>query len=136
MELNSIVESVSNLHSNQVNSQSQDTGLFSKDGYKIISSLTLYVPVNIDIDRILLENPPDFRFERDCFVYILHLISSIPARKRDSIEAHNGYTLVNRKFLQTRIHGYKKYIEYLKRAGIVEENRQYVPTKFSMGLKF
>lgn len=134
MEVTPIVESVSNLHSNQLNSPSQDTGLVSKDGYKKISSLTLYIP--IDIDRVLLENPPDFRFERDCFVYILHLINSIPARKRDIIESNNGYTPINRKFLQTRIQEYKKYIEYLKRVGIIEENRQYTPGKSSMGLKF
>lgn len=134
MEVIPIVESVSNLHSNQLNSPSQDTGLVSKDGYKKVSSLTLYIP--IDIDRVLLENPPDFRFERDCFVYILHLINSIPARKRDIIESNNGYTPINRKFLQARIQEYKKYIEYLKRVGVVEENRQYIPGKSSMGLKF
>lgn len=134
MEINSIVESVSNLHSNQENSPSQDTGLVSKDGYEIISSLTLYIPV--DIDRLLLEKPPDFRFKRDYFVYIMHIINSIPARKRDIIDSNNGYTPINRKFLQARIHGYKNYIEYLKEVEVIEENRQYIPGKSSMGLKF
>ena len=53
MEINSIVESVSNLHLNQINSPSQDRELVSKDGYERISSLTLYVPANIDIDRLV-----------------------------------------------------------------------------------
>lgn len=136
MNFNSIVESVSNLHSNQVDSPSQDTGLVSKDGYKIISSLTLYVPRNIDIDRLLFENPPDFNYDRDYFVYILHLITSIPAGKRDIIDANHGFIPINRKFLQNRIHGYKKYIDYLSRAGVIVEHRQYIPSKFSMGLKF
>ena len=136
METIQKVGSVSNSHLNQKSSPSQDTGLVSKDGYERISSLTLYVPENIDIDRLLFENPPNFRYERDCFVYILYLISSIPARKRDIIEKNNGYTPINKKFLQKRIHEYKKYIDYLKTQGIVEENRQYKPGKSSMGLKF
>ncbi len=131
------VRPVSNPHYNPINSPSQDTGLvtLSKDGYERISSLTLYIPENINIDRLLLENPPDFSFERDCFVYILHLINSIPARKRDIIESNNGYTPINRALLQRRIHDYKNYIEYLKRLSIIIENRQYIPTKLSMGLR-
>ncbi|WP_412476973.1 hypothetical protein [Flavobacterium sp. TBRC 19031] len=138
MEKNSIVESVLNLHSNQLNSSSQDTGLvtLSKDGYEKISSLTLYVPENINIDRLLDENPPDFKYKRDCFVYILHLITSIPAGKRDIIDNSQGFTPINKKFLQARIHNYNEYINYLKRHRIIEENRQYKPGKFSRGLKF
>lgn len=136
MKINSIVWSVSNPHYNQIDSPSQDTGLVSKDGYKIISSLTLYVPRSVDIDRLLLENPPNFKGKRDCFVYILDLINSIPSRKRDEIKSYNGYTPINKKLLQRRIHKYKKYIEYLKYHGIVQENRQYVPLVSSMGLKF
>ena len=134
MEINSSVGNVSNLHSNHESNPGLDTGPVSKDGYKILSSLTLYVP--IDIDRLLSEKPPNFRFDRDYFVYILHLIHSIPARKRDIIELNDGYTPINRKFLQKRIHGYKRYIEYLKAHGIIVENRQYIPNKSSMGLKF
>ena len=55
--------------------------------------MTLYVPRNIDIDRLLIENPPDFNYERDYFVYILHLITSIPAGKRDIIDANNGFVV-------------------------------------------
>jgi hypothetical protein len=94
------------------------------------------VPRSVDIDRLLLENPPDFNYERDRFVYILSLINSIPSSKRDRIQSYNGYTPINKKYLQRRIHDYKKYIEYLKCHGVVEENRQYIPLKSSMGLKF
>lgn len=130
-----MVESVSNLHPNQFNSPSQDTGLVSKDGYEIISSLKLYIPRNIDIDRLLEENPPNFNYHRDSFVYILSLITSIYTSNRDKIELNNGYTPINKKLLQRRIHEYRKYIEYLKHYGIIEENRQYIPSKTSMGLK-
>lgn len=129
------VGSASIPHYNQISSPSEEAALVSKDGYKKVSSLTLYIPMNIDIDRILEENPPDFNYERDCFVYIIHLIHYIPSRKRDSIDENNGFTHVNRKKLQGRVHEYKRYIEYLKRVGIVDEDRHYIPSKKSMGLK-
>ena len=135
MEVNSNVESVSNLHSNQNDSPSQDTGLVSKDGYKKVSSLTLYMPERINLNRLLLEQPPDFRYDKDNFVYIIHLVTAIPSRKRDMIDAYGGYTPINRKFLQKRIHGYKKYIDYLKSHEVVVERSSYSPGKYSMGLK-
>lgn len=135
MIVNNTVGSVSNAHFNQVNSPSQDAGLVSKDGYKKISSLTLYIPENINIDRLLLENPPDFNYNRDCFVYIIHLVTAIPSRKRDVLDDFEGFTPINRKFLQKRIHGYKKYIQYLKSKGVLVERNVYSPGQYSMGLK-
>ncbi len=119
-------------HLNSIDNSSQGTAL---DSYPRISSLTLYIPEAINIDRILEEAPPEFRYQRDYFVYIIHLIHAIPARKRDVIEGSGGYTFINRKYLQKRIHGYKKYIEYLKRKGIVVERNVYIPGRQSKGLK-
>src|SRR5690606_1081602 len=135
MVYNQTVDSASNLHYNRQDSPSQNAGLVSKDGYKKISSLTLYMPENINIDRLLLENPPDFNYSRDCFVYIIHLVTAIPSRKRDILDEINGFTPINRKFLQKRIHGYKKYIQYLKSKGVLVERNVYCPGQYSMGLK-
>lgn len=135
MNIDLEVESVSNPHYNQSSSPSVETALVSKDGYKIISSLTLYLPERIDIDRILSRHPPNFHYHRDYFVYILHLITAIPSRKRDILEKNQGYTPINRKFLQKRLHDYKRYIEYLKSVGLVEERSYYKPNESSMGLK-
>ena len=46
-------------------------------------SLTLYVPENLDIDSIIRENPPNFSYHRDKFLYIIHLITDIPSRNKD-----------------------------------------------------
>ncbi|QEE49107.1 hypothetical protein FUA48_05785 [Flavobacterium alkalisoli] len=136
MNIISTVRPVSNSHYNQSSSPSLETELVSTDGYKIISSLTLYVPERIDIDRILAGQPPDFSYHRDYFLYILHLITSIPSRKRDLIEKNDGFTPINRKFLQKRLHGYRRYIEYLKEVGLVQERSYYKPSETSRGLKF
>lgn len=130
------VESVSNLHNNQISNPSQDTGLVLNNGYKSRSSLNLFVPENVNIDRILEDNPPDFPYFRDCFVYILHLITKISSRDTDEISKNNGFTPISRKFLQRRIHEYKKYVEYLKERGIIIESRHYIVGEKSMGLKF
>jgi hypothetical protein len=135
MNLESTVRSVSNPHYNQSGSPGIETVPVSKDGYEIISSLTLYVPERINIDRILSRHPPNFHYHRDYFVYILHLITAIPSRKRDILEKNQGYTPINRKFLQRRLHDYKRYIEYLKSVGLVEERSYYKPNESSMGLK-
>lgn len=135
MDIPTEVRSALDPHYNQPSSPGVEAAPVSKDGYKIISSLTLYIPERIDIDRILARQPPTFAYHRDYFVYILHLITSIPSRKRDIIDLNNGFTPINRKTLQKRIHGYKQYIEYLKAVGIVQESRHYIPNKISMGLK-
>lgn len=107
---------------------------FEKEVTKI-SSLTLYVPRKIDIDKILERNPPNFRYHRDHFVYILHLITAVSSKKRDKIEVMEGYTPINRKFLQKRNYHYKKYLTYLKANGIIEQNHFYIPNKQSYGLR-
>ncbi len=132
---NPMVGSTSNPHLNPASSSSKDVGLVPSYKNKQ-SSLTLYVPDNIDIDRILSENPPDFKYYRDNFVYILHLITSIPARKRDILKSHKGFTPVNREFLQKRIHDYKPYIDYLVKQSVLVEDNYYIPREKSKGLKF
>lgn len=120
-------------HSNQNNSPSKNAGLVKNNGYERRSSLTLYVPENID--RLLVENPPNCRLERDCLVYIIHLITAIPARKRDAIEKYNGFTPINKKLLQKRIHDYKVYFDYLLQNSIILEDGFYIVGKKSVGYK-
>ena len=130
-----IVGSALTPHSNQTSSSSKNAELVS--GYdKKKSSLTLYLPDNIDIDRLLSEKPPGFKYFRDCFVYILHLITAIPARKRDEFEKGNGFTPLNRQLLQKRIHDYKQYLDYLIENYILIEDGYYIPGEKSKGLQF
>ena len=50
---------------------------------KITYEYKLYIPNSIDIDFILKNNPPKFKFQRDKFVAILHMLSSINADRKD-----------------------------------------------------
>ncbi|MFT3904005.1 MAG: hypothetical protein QM727_12580 [Niabella sp.] len=97
----------------------------------------LYIPENLDMDAILSENPPDFKYQRDNFIYIVHLISSIPTWKKDfDIVKYRGFTPVHKLYLSSRIHNYRPYIDYLKQQGVVIEGTSYMPGHYACGLKF
>lgn len=130
------VGSTSLSHYNQKSSPSVEVALDNISGYKKIKSHTLYIPDSIDLDRILKQHPPEFKYYKDNFVYILSLIISIPAKKKELIDNNGGFTPINKSILQIRIRDYRKYIEYLKGRGIVTESSFYIPGKVSKGLRF
>lgn len=97
----------------------------------------LYIPENIEIREVLSIETPSFNFHEDYIVYILHLITSIPARLKDyDYEKHKGFTPINKTILSRRIHNYREYIDFLLKQGIIEEGTQYAPGIQSKGLKF
>lgn len=98
----------------------------------------LYIPENLDFDEMLNEVNPAFRYDRDYFIYILHLIVSIPVRlKNYDIEKSRGFTPIQKSTLSRRVHNYRQYIEFLKEMGIVEEARYYSKIKhIARGLKY
>lgn len=86
--------------------------------------LTLYIPENLDIDKLLSEKPPNFDFPwyRDCFVYLLHLINDIPSRNK---ELTNEYTQIYSLLVQPRIYHYKKYLNYLEKHNVILSQQGY-----------
>lgn len=94
--------------------------------------LTLYIPENFDIDEILQKSPPDFKFHKDCFVYIIHLINDIPSRNKD---ADMDFVPLYSSLLQLRIRDYRKYLDYLVTHGVLIENKQYIKNKQSKSFK-
>lgn len=131
------VSSTSNAHNNISNGNPSNEVVLdqSGSGYERINSLTLYIPSKIDIDDILQKDPPNFNFNRDHFVYILHLIVALASRKRDAIEKYNGFTILNAQLLQKRNHEYKKYLKYLIDKGIIICDNLYVLEEKSKGYK-
>lgn len=127
------VDTTSTVHYNQSSNPSHEVVLVN--GYERVGSLTLWIPENLDIDRILRENPPDFNFKRDKMVYILNLIYSIPSAKKKMIEKYTGYTPISKEILGRIVKNYRQYINYLKMQNIVEESNYEVGKK-SSGLRF
>lgn len=96
-------------------------------------NLTLYIPENFDIDDLLKKNPPNFKYHRDYFIYIVHLITDIPSRNKDE---NMFYVPLNSSLLQRRVREYRKYLDYLVEYGVLDENRQYIKGKKSRSFKF
>ncbi|GHV15637.1 hypothetical protein FACS1894179_04310 [Bacteroidia bacterium] len=89
-------------------------------------SLTVYIPRNLDIDKILLNNPPVFNYHRDKFLYIISLMYSIPEHLNDfDFERNKGFVPVYATILQGKIHDYKLYLNYLIENGILETDGKY-----------
>ena len=98
--------------------------------------MNFYLPENLDLDRLIRNNPPNFRpFKRDKLRYILHLINAISLLNKDKL--YDEYTYVNAKALQKVIQNYKKYLDYLiNDLQIIECDGQYIPGEKSLGYKF
>ena len=57
-------------------------------------------------------------FDKDRLIYIIGLISSIPAKNKDSI-TENGYVPINSKLIRNAFKDYHPYLEYLIRTGVL-----------------
>lgn len=74
-------------------------------------------------------------FDKDRLIYIIGLISSIPAKNKDSI-TENGYVPINSKLIRNAFKDYHPYLEYLIRTGVLCTDGQYIQGEKSKGYKF
>jgi hypothetical protein len=101
----------------------------------IMQARNVYLPHNLDLEVILQENLPDFKFEIDNFKYLLSLIYEIPSYDRESKDQQEFTSLYGR-YLQKKVHGYKKYLTYLIENGVLETDGHYIKGKKSIGYRF
>ncbi|WP_207493786.1 hypothetical protein [Aridibaculum aurantiacum] len=87
-----------------------------------------YIPENLDIDELLIENPPSNipKFDRDKLVHILHLVSYIPAINKD-LEIVDGFVPIYSRILKKRVPDYPGYFKYLLQNGILQTDGSYIP---------
>lgn len=120
MEINA-TQSVSQHHTGELQRTNPDlTVQVKKENQK---NLTLYVPENLHIDELLKENPPKFKYQRDFFIYLVHLINDIPSRSKES---YVDYVPLNSTLLQRRNRQYREHLDYLIEVGVFNENAQYI----------
>lgn len=77
----------------------------------------------------------DLKFDKEKLIYLIGLISSIPARNKDSI-TQNGYVIINASYLQTFFKDYPDYLDYLIGTGVLVSDNHYIPGVKSKGYKF
>lgn len=130
------LSSLNELSNINCGTEQEEVQLVLKGGHPYIRSLYLFIPQNLDVDKLLRESPPNKKINRDRLVYILHLINWLNSRKKDNLENPNGFTPVSRSILEKTIKNYKDYIDYLKDNNIIEEENNYIVGKKSRGIRF
>ena len=98
-------------------------------------TLTLYIPSNFDIDKLVKDNPPTFKYHRDKFIYLAQLINDLPSRKKTD-KVLVDYVPFYSKLIQRRVRDYRKHLDYLVEQGVFEENKQYIVGKKSRSFRF
>lgn len=76
--------------------------------YKPVS---VFIPRNLDLKKLLKENRPEFNFHIDNFKYLVSLITEIPSFNKDIQELN--FTPFYSPLVQRKVHDYLKYLDYL-----------------------
>lgn len=103
---------------------------------KLNYSGQFFIPENLNIEMILRDNPPRFgNFKKEHLLYILSLISTIPAGNKDLL-IKDGFVPINSAQLQKKVRNYREYIDYLIDCEIILTDNHYLKNKKSKGYKF
>ena len=112
------------------------------------------IPENLDIDDHVLKYPlcnynfylasdgkikakgSDIIYDKDRLLYVIGLLSLIPARNKDNI-FEDDYVPINSKLIRNKIaKDYKNYLDYLLETKILECDDKYILDKKSYGYRF
>lgn len=96
---------------------------------------SVYIPANLDVNQFLNFHPPNFRYDIECFYYIIGLIVDRMGYQKDNTDEESDYATLNAQYIQRRIRNYHQYFAYLQEHGIIQINRQYLPGIRSRGYK-
>src|ERR1035437_4663327 len=94
-----------------------------------------FLPKNLDLQKLLSENPPDFKYHIDHFVHLCSLLYELPAKKKDSLRK-DGFVSLNAHLLKKVNNNYKKYFNYLITHGVIECDNSYIPGEKSKAYRF
>lgn len=83
----------------------------------------------------LKENPPEFEYDLDYFKYLGQLPYHIASRSKD-MDFEDGYVPVHKATLSGRLHDYRKYLDYLVKNKLLEENKQYERGEYSGSIRY
>ena len=76
-----------------------------------------------------------YYYDKDRMLYILDLLSIIPANNKDSI-SEDGFVSINSKTIRKYYKDYLSYIDYLIQTGILISDNHYEVDKKSIGYKY
>ncbi|HWY11691.1 MAG TPA: hypothetical protein VN026_10220 [Bacteroidia bacterium] len=94
-----------------------------------------FLPKNLDLKQILLDNPPEFKYHIDHFVYLCSLLYELPAKKKGML-LKNGFVPLHAHLLKKVNNNYKRYFNYLIKYGVIECDNHYIVGKKSRCYRF
>lgn len=94
-------------------------------------SLTAFIPSNLDLEKLLINNPPAFKYKRDEFVYLLDLIYKLHNKNSDEY-----YSRPLSALMQLRTKNYRRCLTYLVNNGVLVESPQYLANQFARGFAY
>ena len=98
----------------------------------------MFIPANLDVDSLLKTHPPFgiHKFKKEHLLYILHLITAIPATNKD-LDCYKGFVPIYSPVLQKKVKNYREYLDYLiSRARVLITNNHYIVGLRSKGYQF
>lgn len=98
------------------------------------NNMTLLLPKNLNLEKILQEHPPNFKYKPQFFYYFVNLIYQIPLRYAN-IDCPDGYVPFSSKKLKRKVNSYKRYLKYLMEQNILKPDNHYIVTEKCKGYR-
>jgi len=102
--------------------------------YILPEAKRLSIPANFDLDKLIEDYPPDFKFTKDFFYYLAHPIHEV-CLWNDKIR-DSEYVPLSATKLQSLNHDYyRMHLDYLIKYGVLKEDTRYQPKNYCKGFK-
>ena len=91
------------------------------------------IPSSIDLESLLKKHPPQFKtkYKIDYFYYFIELLCDM--MEYNDLDGNGGFVNLNAQLMQSFVHNYKEYLDYLLKHRIFMTDKKYIPGVKSMG---
>lgn len=98
-------------------------------------SLSAFIPENLELDKMLKENPPAFNYHPDNFKYFIDLVYKLHNPER--LDKYGDiYSRPHSALMQRRVKNYREHLDYLVGNKVLFEDHQYIKNHQSRGFAF
>src|SRR5690606_3932494 len=89
------------------------------------------IPSSIDLEDFLDKYPPDFKFKKDHFYYIIEYLAK--GMEQGDLEHNLGFVNTSSVILQKRIRNYKQYLDHMLEHKFIRTDMEYIAGVKSKG---
>lgn len=93
--------------------------------------MNFYLPNNLNFDELIEKHPPQIQaFDKWELLYFVHIVSYLPSVSKKLRHEESGFVNLSSVLLQSVVHNYKEYINYLLLNDILQANPKFLPGAF------